>query len=318
MYTIKLAVRVVAIVIVFSLILGAAPALAARDRTAPTTPTNLRVTAMTAYSVSLAWNPSTDNSNSITYKICCATTSSGTVQHPTTSFTFTTGVEPGWNHSFRVYAVDAAGNTSKYSNTVTVTVPLDNTAPTAPVLSVNEVGPTYVGLAWTPSTDDSPSIYYQIYLNGSPYRWVDGANATSTRLLGLSPQTSYTFAVRARDRRNNQSPLSNSVAVTTSAPDPNDTAPPTVPTNFRGSNQGEGEARLTWTQSTDNVDPQFAIRYEIFVNGVFAPESTVYGAGQTIAYATIEGMNTFEIVAVDSAGNRSDPVAIVICMIAFC
>ena len=42
-------------------------ASAAADRTRPTTPTNLRLTAITPNSVSLAWNPSTDNSGSFTY-----------------------------------------------------------------------------------------------------------------------------------------------------------------------------------------------------------------------------------------------------------
>ncbi|RPJ24006.1 MAG: hypothetical protein EHM33_19205, partial [Chloroflexi bacterium] len=65
-----------AIVLVLALLLGTTPAQAARDRKPPTTPTNLRVTGLTPYSVSLAWNPSTDNSGSVTYTICCANVSS--------------------------------------------------------------------------------------------------------------------------------------------------------------------------------------------------------------------------------------------------
>jgi hypothetical protein len=53
--------------LVLSWVLGISPASAARDRTPPPTPTNLRVTGMTPYSVSLAWTPSTDNSGSFTY-----------------------------------------------------------------------------------------------------------------------------------------------------------------------------------------------------------------------------------------------------------
>ena len=43
-----------------------------RDRTPPTAPTNLVITAVTERSVTLAWGPSTDNSGSFTYVICCA------------------------------------------------------------------------------------------------------------------------------------------------------------------------------------------------------------------------------------------------------
>ena len=68
----------IALALLLILLVPASPALAARDRTPPTTPTNLRVTGMTAYGVSLAWNPSTDNSGSVTYTICCANVSSET------------------------------------------------------------------------------------------------------------------------------------------------------------------------------------------------------------------------------------------------
>src|SRR6187549_2586912 len=44
-------------------------ALAAGDRTAPSRPTNLRVTSSSAYQISLAWNASTDNSGALSYKV---------------------------------------------------------------------------------------------------------------------------------------------------------------------------------------------------------------------------------------------------------
>lgn len=51
-----------------------------RDRTPPTQPRDLRVTAITPYSVSLAWTLSTDNSGRFSYVICCANVSSQTVE----------------------------------------------------------------------------------------------------------------------------------------------------------------------------------------------------------------------------------------------
>ena len=48
------------------LVLAASPVAAAKDRKPPT---NLQVTGMTSYSVSLVWTPSTDNSGSVTYII---------------------------------------------------------------------------------------------------------------------------------------------------------------------------------------------------------------------------------------------------------
>jgi chitodextrinase len=311
------AAKAAALVLMFTLILGPSTALAAgRDRTPPTKPTNLRVTAKTSFSVSLAWNPSADNSGSFTYRVHQSSGYEATVSQSQTSYTWTSHLEAGYTYSFYVYAVDGSGNKSGNSNTVTVTLPRDTTPPTAPVLSATDVGPTHVSLTWTPSTDDGPFIWYQVFVSDGTSTFA-GSN-TSATVLDLDPSTTYVFTVQARDNGINWSPPSNAVTVTTEAPDPNDTTPPTPPTNLIGYDQGCGEADLRWTASTDNVDPQFTIRYEIVINGVFLPENVAIGYTQTIVYALVEGSNTFEIYAVDSAGNRSTPASLTLQMSPLC
>jgi chitodextrinase len=118
-----------------------------RDRTPPTKPTNLRITASAAFSVSLAWNPSTDNSGDFSYRIRHSWGYEQTVSKTQTSFTWTTNLESRQTYSFFVYAVDAAGNKSPASNTVTVTLPRDTKPPTAPVLTLTDVGATHISLA---------------------------------------------------------------------------------------------------------------------------------------------------------------------------
>jgi hypothetical protein len=73
-----------------------------RDRTKPTTPANLRVTAATSYSVSLAWNPASDNSGSFSYRIRHSWGYEETVPQTQTSFTWTTHLEAGSSYSFYV------------------------------------------------------------------------------------------------------------------------------------------------------------------------------------------------------------------------
>ncbi len=85
-----------------------------RDRTAPTAPTNLVVTALTEHSVSLAWGPSTDNSGRFNYLISGPGTTV-TVSQTQTSHTIE-GLQSGKTYTFRVYAKDLAGNLSKSSN----------------------------------------------------------------------------------------------------------------------------------------------------------------------------------------------------------
>ena len=55
------------------------------------------------------------------------------------------------------------------------------------------------------------------------------------------------------------------------------------------------------------VDAQQAIRYEIYINGTLA--ESVIGVGGTTSYGEF-GFNVITIIAIDSAGNESDPVTI--------
>src|SRR5688572_20423681 len=214
----------IAILLVLVLLLPVSPAYAARDRKPPTTPTDLRVTGLTPYTVSLAWNPSTDNSGSVTYQICCANVSSETFPGPASTRVYRAGLEPGRSFTLFIIARDAAGNYSKQSNTVTFTLPRDTTPPAKPTVTVTDVGPTHVSLAWS-SVDDGPNLWFNVYLDGSPVR--QGVRHTSGTFGPLELETSYTFTVQARDFSGNLSPLSDPVTVTTEARDTTDTVPPT-------------------------------------------------------------------------------------------
>src|SRR3954452_4443413 len=98
-----------AVVLVFALAV-AGPVAAGRkppppsgDKTAPTAPTNLRVTSLNQTSVTLAWDPSTDNS-SFSYSV----NKDGevfTVPQTQTSFTID-WLSAGRTYSFYVTAVD--------------------------------------------------------------------------------------------------------------------------------------------------------------------------------------------------------------------
>jgi len=305
----------VAIVLVLVLVLPVSPASAARDRTPPTTPRNLRVTGMTPYSVSLAWEPSTDKSGNVTYTICCANVSSETFPGPASTHVYQAGLEPERTFSLRIFARDAAGNASGYSNTVTFTLPRDTTMPGKPTITVADVGPTHVSLSWS-STDDSPKLWYTVFMNGSAV--LSGVRDTSRTFGPLTPETSYTFTVQARDFGGNASPLSDPVTVTTEARDTTDTEPPTTPANFRdnGMSFQDGETWLFWDQSTDNVDPQSVIRYDIYVNDVF--DHSLMGYSQTVVYGNANTENTFQVIAVDSAGNQSSPATLTTCAVVFC
>jgi len=127
---------------------------------------------------------------------------------------------------------------------------------------------------------------------------------TSVVLRHLTPATSYSYTVQARDASGNTA-TSNAVALTT-APT-NDVTPPSPPTNVRIiTDQGCGEVWVGWTQSTDDTDPPYVIEYEIYVNGVLSPLPVGAGIDRDFVYATAQGENTFIVKAVDRAGNTSE------------
>jgi chitinase len=183
------------------------------DTQAPAAPANLRVTATTATSISLAWNASTDNVGVTSYEISRGGASAGT--STATAFT-ATGLAPNTTYTFTVTARDAAGNVSAASNAVNATTqpqPVDIQPPTVPTnLRVAGTTSTTVSLAWDVSTDNVGVTGYDVSRGSTPAGTTMITIFTATE---LTPSTTYTFSVRARDAAGNVSDPSNSVTATT-------------------------------------------------------------------------------------------------------
>jgi chitodextrinase len=271
-----------------------------RDTTPPTTPTNVRVVAVTEDSITIAWNASTDNSGKIHAYIA------GGIYHPGTSTTKTfTGLVPNTTRTYRVQAMDPSGNTSGLSEPVTATTAPDTTAPTTPTnLRVTATDISKVSLAWDRSSDRW-AFSYEVLMDGQVRASVPHPfTGTPTTTLRKIPPGTHTFEVRARDTAGNVSGLSNAVTVTLAGN--GDTEPPSAPSNLtvEDLNDNCGSLILRWTASTDNLDDPSQIEYELYVNGTFRltpPGTTVFGL-----YAPA-GTQTWTVVAVDRAGNSSPP-----------
>ncbi|MBR0599374.1 glycoside hydrolase family 18 protein [Sinanaerobacter chloroacetimidivorans] len=125
------------------------------DKTAPTAPTNLRATSVNETSVTLSWNPSTDNIGVKTYDIYRNNTylSSSTA----TSYT-AASLTPATTYQFYVKAKDAKGNISVSSNvisvTTTATTPLPPPTPVPQPLSNRIVGYYAAWATYTGTTPD--------------------------------------------------------------------------------------------------------------------------------------------------------------------
>ena len=273
---------------------------------APANALNLRSTGNTSWSVSLAWDAAT---GAASYRVRDNWAREVTVPGTQTSVTWRyphPPLNPGATYTFSVYAVDAGGNKLASSNNVTVSLPLDEQAPTVPTFSVTSVGTRHITLNWS-STDDSPWISYIVTKDGVKVHtgWI---SATSRTFTLLQPGTTYTFTAQARDYfenvdGGNTSAVSPPFSYSTKVDDGSDKTAPTQPSSVQAFGYGDLEMQVWWTASTDDVTPQHVIVYEIYVNGVH--ENTAIGKNMTPSAYGVPGDNEVTVVAIDEAGNRS-------------
>ena len=297
------------------------------DKSAPTTPTNLMVTAITETTVTLSWNPSSDNSGKFSYRLKINNLSNSAYNSITTiSQTQTTYtakyLATNSSYSFSIFAVDDAGNRSGDSNLAGAKTLADTTGPSVPVLQASAVAPAEVQLTWTKSTDNVSNncCTYTFKMNGSTLtqniNWATApADKLSVIIRHLTPGTSYSFNVSASDWSGGNTVTSNTAMATT--PPSSDKTPPTVPTNLHlVQDNGCAEVWLGWNQASDDGrrgfrelehDPQSSVEYEIYVNDVLSPLPVSAGVSLDFVYGTAFGDNTFYIKAVDRSGNSSAP-----------
>jgi hypothetical protein len=286
------------------------------DRSAPTTPANLVVTAITETTVSLSWQGSTDNSGKLSYQVKItnlnnsAFNSLATVSQTQTTYTakYLTTNSP---YTFSVYAIDGSGNRSADSNLASASTLADTTPPTGPVLQATVLTPSQIQLTWTKSTDNANAYccYYSVKRNGAAvtqniYYVPAPSDKMSVVVRHLQPGSTSSFNVSASDSVGGN--VANSNVVSATMPPSSDTLPPNAPANLHLVRDDScGEVWLGWTETTDNVDPQDSIEYEIYVNGVLSPLPVSAGIDFDFVYATIHGDNVFTVKAVDRSGNTS-------------
>ena len=229
------------------------------DTQAPTDPTGLSATAVSASQINLSWTGSTDNVAVANYRVerCQGATCTTFVQVATpTGTTYNdTGLTTATTYRYRVRAADAAGNLSGYT-AIQNAATTDTQAPTDPTgLSATAVSGTQINLAWTGSTDNVAVANYRVErcqgATCTTFLQVGTPTGTTYNDTGLTTATTYRYRVRAADAAGNLSGYTAIENATT--PLAQDLEPPSVPSGLSATAVSASQINLAWTASTDNV-----------------------------------------------------------------
>ena len=296
-----LAASVLMLALVFAAGTPAKPPSSPGDKQSPSTPTNLRITASSATSISLAWNAGTSKSSDWWY--CVQKNGAGCfrVDPPSTTFTMT-NLMPDRTTTWTVYAIDASGQPLGQQQRGDPHNPAGHDAaePGADAVSghrgpdvdprhLDEVGRhTDAGLLHARARREVvwDSVGY-LFSHGAPTGAVVHARVQGHRTR------------RLREQRCEQRPDGDDAAEA-------GRRPPTAPTNLRSGSRAQREAVAV----VDSVDRRHRSAVAHPLRGVLqrraARRDGAIGGGSTIAYcrdsAPPRGRS-----AVDTSGNVSAP-----------
>ena len=187
-----------------------------------------------------------------------------------------------------------------YWSTELTDVPVTSTGtPSTPATpTASGTSGTGTTLSWTTG---SSVTGYDVYKNGTYLGEATATSGTSTYTVsGLSPSTTYTFTVKARDAANDVSAASSGVSVTTSAAA---ATAPTVPTGLASSTVMANSTALSWTASTSS-DSTVAY-YDVYQNGALI--LTVPASYTSVQFDGLypDTAYTFTVAAIDATGGTS-------------
>lgn len=202
------------------------------DAMAPSAPQGLSATATSSTSIVLNWGAATDNIGVTGYRVyrCSGGGCSPDVQiaSPNTTSHTDTGLNAATSYSYRVVAVDGAGNASAPSTIAAATTlpastpTADTTPPAVPTgVTATAASSSSITVSWSAATDNVGVTGYLLYrCSGSgctSATQIASPTATSYTDTGLTAGTSYSYSVAAVDAAGNVSaPSQLATAVTLS------------------------------------------------------------------------------------------------------
>ena len=259
------------------------------DTDVPSAVQALRVSNVTATSVSLVWDASTDNVAVAGYKLLrdgvevSQASGNGVTDEGLVSYS---------QHRYQVVAFDSSGNQSIASDALTVFTE-DNVGPTTPG-SVNATlqSDGQIALSWGAARDNVGVASYAIVRDGERI-----ATTTQTRYVDSTAveSTTYDYQIVAIDSSGNESALTAAVVITSG-----DVTAPSAPDSLTANITGSKSITLGWTPAVDNTA---VVVYRVIRDGRLLATSTLERYTDTQISSGYQ--YAYEVKAIDAAGNVS-------------
>ncbi|MCD1257270.1 fibronectin type III domain-containing protein [Paenibacillus athensensis] len=265
---------------------------------------NLTVSALTPQTAGLSWSGAADAVGINGYKVYRNGAELATVAADVYSYQVE-GLTPGTAYTFKVEAVDTAQASTDGPSASVTTPAADTLSPVWPggaAVTAGSVGRYGLTLHWPAATDNYGVAAYDVY-QGSALIGTTPGTAGQLAVAGLTPGTSYTFRVEARDAAGNAAGLPALTQATLAA----DTAAPVWSggSALSASKTAAYGLQVSWPQAGDDTG---VTGYRLAVDGT--PLVTV---GKDIAGYWLNGLQAdrsyaLSVVALDEAGNVSLPL----------
>jgi len=267
-----------------------------RDLTPPPVPTGL-VAVRGEASVALAWHPAADTDRTLV-RVLRDGVQVTSLPAATTSWR-DTGLVDDRTYSYALVAVDARGNASQASAPPVPATPTDLTAPAVPAGLTAVAGDASAALAWRPGVD--PDLARVRVLRDGTVVAELPVGTTAWTATGLVPGRTYAFSLVAVDRHGNASAASSPPALVV----PLDLTAPGAPTGLVAV-PGNRAVDLSWAP----VEADDLVAYEVLdASGAVVATVAAPGTSARLTGLAKDAVETYRVVAVDQAGNRSAPSA---------
>jgi thermitase len=199
----------------------------------------------------------------------------------------------GWDMYYGYGRVNAARAVALAAST-TGEGGVDTSAPTTPMnLVASNISATQVTLSWNPSSDNVLVSGYDVYRNGAKLATVSGSAYTNT---GLTGDTTYVYAVVARDVAGNASAQSASVSVTT----------PSMSFGLTSASVSAKTATTAVVNISTNKPAMVMVKYGLSATGLTSTTSgpVAYATSQSVSLMGLKSKTKYfyQVVATSSTG----------------